>query len=212
MSLIGGADFSSRGASFSENTAFGEYICKLTIEFLSLLSFRLSQKSKRKVQGNPQSQAAAHPRHEEEEETDKTKQAQIEQAYEKHNISSLFPKQTTTISRFERRNILIVFRLIVGIPIEVFGVNLNVTNQFVNIQIMLFLDISFDLLSQFLKLRSEFTIASLFCICMSFIPFSMFLLILDVIQGTEATDLLVLEGIYLSTASYIEEVIKLKKR
>ena len=96
MSLIGGADFSSRGASFSENTAFGEYICKLTIEFLSLLSFRLSQKSKRNVQGNPQSQAAAHPRHEGEEETDKTKQAQIEQAYEKHNISSLFPKQTTT--------------------------------------------------------------------------------------------------------------------
>ena len=39
---------------------------------------------KRKVQGVPQSQAVAHPRHEEEEETDKTKQAQIEQTYEKH--------------------------------------------------------------------------------------------------------------------------------
>ena len=36
---------------------------------------------------------------------------------------------------------LIVFPLTVGISIEVFGVNLNVTNQFVNIQIMLFLDI-----------------------------------------------------------------------
>ena len=34
--------------------------------------------------GVPQSQAAANPRHEEEEETDKTKQAQIEQTYEKH--------------------------------------------------------------------------------------------------------------------------------
>ena len=31
-----------------------------------------------------QSQAAAHPRHEEEEETDKSNQAQIEQTYEKH--------------------------------------------------------------------------------------------------------------------------------
>ena len=31
----------------------------------------------------PQSQAAAHPSHEEEEETDKTKQAQIKQTYEK---------------------------------------------------------------------------------------------------------------------------------
>ena len=39
---------------------------------------------KRKVQGVPQSLAAAHPRHEEEEETDKTKQAQIEQTHEKH--------------------------------------------------------------------------------------------------------------------------------
>ena len=41
-------------------------------------------KDKRKVQGVPQAQAAALPRHEEEEETDKTKQAQIEQTYEKH--------------------------------------------------------------------------------------------------------------------------------
>ena len=39
---------------------------------------------KRKVQGLLQSQAAALPRHQEEEETDKTKQAQIEKTYEKH--------------------------------------------------------------------------------------------------------------------------------
>ena len=42
------------------------------------------KKDTRKVQGVPQSQAAAHPRHEAEEKTDKTKQAQIEQMYEKH--------------------------------------------------------------------------------------------------------------------------------
>ena len=42
------------------------------------------KKGKRKVQGVPQSQTAALPRHQEEEETDKTKQAQIEQTYEKH--------------------------------------------------------------------------------------------------------------------------------
>ena len=36
------------------------------------------QKGKRKIQGVPQSQAAAHPSHDEEEETDKTKPAQIE--------------------------------------------------------------------------------------------------------------------------------------
>ena len=45
---------------------------------------RLHKKRQEKVQGVPQSQAAAHPRHEEEEETDQTKQAQIEQKYEKH--------------------------------------------------------------------------------------------------------------------------------
>ena len=42
------------------------------------------KKSKQKVQEVPQSQAAALPKYLEEEETDKTKQAQIEQMYEKH--------------------------------------------------------------------------------------------------------------------------------
>ena len=42
------------------------------------------KKGKRKVQGVPQSQTATLPRHKEEEETDKTKQAQIEQRYKKH--------------------------------------------------------------------------------------------------------------------------------
>ena len=41
-------------------------------------------KGKRKVQRVPQSQTAALPRHQVEEETDKTKQAQIEHTYEKH--------------------------------------------------------------------------------------------------------------------------------
>ena len=36
------------------------------------------------VQGVPQSQTAALSRHQEEEKTDKSKQAQIEQTYEKH--------------------------------------------------------------------------------------------------------------------------------
>ena len=45
---------------------------------------RLLKKGKRKVQGVPQSQTAALPRHQEEEETDKSKQAQTEQTYKKH--------------------------------------------------------------------------------------------------------------------------------
>ena len=43
-----------------------------------------SKQGKKKVQGMPQSQTAALPRHQEEEETNKSKQAQIEQTYEKH--------------------------------------------------------------------------------------------------------------------------------
>ena len=46
--------------------------------------FDKKKKGKRKVQGVPQSQTAALPRHQEEEETDKTKQAQLEQTYVKH--------------------------------------------------------------------------------------------------------------------------------
>ena len=50
------------------------------------------KKGKRKVQGVPESQTTALPRPHEEEETDKSKQAQTEQTYEKQ-ISSLFPKR-----------------------------------------------------------------------------------------------------------------------
>ena len=50
-----------------------------------LISVRLlKKKGKRKVQEVPQSQTAALPRPQEEEETNKSKQAQIEQTYEKH--------------------------------------------------------------------------------------------------------------------------------
>ena len=41
-------------------------------------------KGKRKVHGVPQSQTAALPKHQEEEEIDKSKQAQIDQTYDKH--------------------------------------------------------------------------------------------------------------------------------
>ena len=43
-----------------------------------------SKKGKRKDQGVPQSQTAAFPRPQEEDKTDKSKQAQTEQTYEKH--------------------------------------------------------------------------------------------------------------------------------
>ena len=45
---------------------------------------KYEKKGKRKIQGVPQSQTTALHRHQEEEETDKFKQAQIEQTYEKN--------------------------------------------------------------------------------------------------------------------------------
>ena len=52
--------------------------------FWEITITKREKKDNRRVQGVPQSQTAALPRHQEEEETDKSKQAQIEQAYEKH--------------------------------------------------------------------------------------------------------------------------------
>ena len=53
------------------------------------------KKGKRKVQGVPQSQAAALPGHQKEEETDKTKQAKSNKFTKSIKISSLFPKRGT---------------------------------------------------------------------------------------------------------------------
>ena len=44
----------------------------------------IDKNGRRKVQGVPQAKTAALPRYQEEEETDKYKQAQIKQTYEKH--------------------------------------------------------------------------------------------------------------------------------
>ena len=62
---------------------FGHFnlVCKISQKLIELEPFK---KGKRKVQGVPQSQTAALPRTREEEETDKSKQAQIEQTYEKY--------------------------------------------------------------------------------------------------------------------------------
>ena len=51
---------------------------------ICVYAYTIKKKVRDKFQGVPQSQAAAHPRHEMEEETGKTKQAQIEQTFEKH--------------------------------------------------------------------------------------------------------------------------------
>ena len=66
----------------SEDTFRMEALVLADLDIYCLLLTR--KKSTRKVQGVPQSQTAALPRPQEEEETDKSKQAQTEQTYEKH--------------------------------------------------------------------------------------------------------------------------------
>ena len=64
----------------------------------------ISKKVNRKVQGMPQSQTAANPRHKEEEKKDKNIHAQNKQMYEKHKDSSLFPKRGDQNAKNKRRN------------------------------------------------------------------------------------------------------------
>ena len=68
------------------------HLCNLIIHCCALFG-QVGKKSKRKVQGVPQSQAATLPRHKEERETDKTKQAQLKQTYENTKIISVFAKR-----------------------------------------------------------------------------------------------------------------------
>ena len=56
----------------------------ILLEVIKIMyAFYVCKKGKRKVQGVPQSQTTALPRPQEEEEPDKSKQAQTEQTYEK---------------------------------------------------------------------------------------------------------------------------------
>ena len=66
--------------------ALGDVSLMIRIPFkrTEQMSCVYQKRGKRKVQGMPQSQTADLPRHQEEEKTDKTKQAQIKQTYEKH--------------------------------------------------------------------------------------------------------------------------------
>ena len=63
-----------------------KFICTLKKSLYStyVLNFIPIGAKKRKVQGVPQSQTAAIPRPQEEEESDKSKQAQTKKMYEKH--------------------------------------------------------------------------------------------------------------------------------
>ena len=76
--------------------------CK-TQDFLICCARTIYKNSKRKVQVVPQSQAAALPKQQEEEETDKTKQAQIEQTYEKRLVVS-FPSEVIAMLKGLKQN------------------------------------------------------------------------------------------------------------
>ena len=74
----------SRGSTYIV-TLFVKSCTVLVTNVFFFFSEQLCKKGKRKVQVVPQSQTAAHPRHQKEKETDKAKQAQIKQTHEKHH-------------------------------------------------------------------------------------------------------------------------------
>ena len=76
-----------------QNLSFDANVDKISLSLALNFVCNRGKKGKRTVQEVPQSQAAALPRHQKEEETDKTKEAQIKQTYEKHLDNALFPKR-----------------------------------------------------------------------------------------------------------------------
>ena len=76
---------------------------------------------------------------------------------------------TVTIFPLKGWDTLSVFLLTIYVSIEVSGISLNVTNQVIDIQIMLLFYIGLDFPSQSFKFCPKFTTASLFRFCMCFI-------------------------------------------
>ena len=82
-------------------------------------------KGKRKVQGVPQSQTTTLPRHQEEKDTDKSKQAQIEQTYEKElRLSLTSPSEVIAMLKgLENTRTIAWKNTIPGILWKLFGLN-----------------------------------------------------------------------------------------
>ena len=82
VSTLNGKNFIPLEGTFYAGNQTGRH--KSLLSNMAHILPAIPKKGKRKVQEVLQSQTAALPRHQEEEKTDKTKQAQIEQTYEKH--------------------------------------------------------------------------------------------------------------------------------
>ena len=72
------------GKTLANTGKYWQILVNGIAELTTLEFIQYPKKGKRKVQGVPQSQTAALPRPQVEEETNKSKQAQTEQMYEKH--------------------------------------------------------------------------------------------------------------------------------
>ena len=117
---------------------------------------------------------------------------------------------TLSILPSEGWNFLGVFFLTIDVPIEVSAVCLNITNQGIHIQIMLF---SYTLLVSLLKgwnVDLSLLLPVFFTFVWVLFFLRIFLLTSCVIQGIEETDLLVFDGICLSAESWMKDVNKSK--
>ena len=96
------------------------------------------------------------------------------------------------------------FFLTIDVPIEVCRICLNIADQVIYIQIVLLPNVILTFPSQSFKFWPEFLTARLFCFSMSFVS-SANLLISEVIQDTEETVRLALDGMCLSAESWLKK-------
>ena len=102
------------------------------------------------------------------------------------------------------------FFLTIDVPIEVSRICLNVADQVIYIQIVLLPNVILNFSSQSFKFDLSFLLPVFFALAWVLFLLRIFLLIFEVIQGTEETVRPVLDWMCLSAESWIKEVIKLK--
>ena len=102
------------------------------------------------------------------------------------------------------------FFLTIYVPTEDSGVCLNITNQLIHIQIMLFLTSALISLLKVSNFDLSLLLPVFFAFAWVLFFLQIFLLISGIIQVIEETDLLVFNGICLSAESWIKEVNKSK--
>ena len=117
---------------------------------------------------------------------------------------------TSSSSSFNGQNTLIVFFLTIDVPIKSRGFALTSPTKLFTYKSCFFLTWSLISRIKVSNFDLSFLLPVFFALAWVLFLLRIFLLVSEVIQGTEETVRLVLDGMCLSAESWIKEVIKLK--